>query len=246
MVSQLSARLLADRSDSGSSNDSDRERASSGGYSADREGTSSPPGHISLQGMKHKRHIVSDGNERNKRQKLNEEQYAASVAKETVKKAGRKVRPIDTNRSRICLGKVDMSRVQLVRSKDIESSPFLIPSSQPLTEIKYDYSTESVYNALLDSCRVAYELLDAVDMDSTDSASTSSFSDTESDDSQGSNKERVVLTPRVDDSAPVVTQHFISTVMEPEVSTPPAVSMTMEEALTVCNISRYVFICISD
>jgi hypothetical protein len=131
-----------------------------------------------------------------------------------------------------------MSRVKLVRSKDVESSPFLIPASQPFTQINYDFATESVYNTLVESCRRAYELLDAVD---TESESTSSFSDTDSDDSQGCSKEMIAIKPRIDDVAPIVAQPAISaSVAEPEVSTLPAVTMAMEEALTVCNFSRYV------
>jgi hypothetical protein len=186
--------------------------------------------------LKHKRPSSSDNNERSKRCKLNEERYDASIARETLKKSGKQVRPIETERSRIALGKVDMSRVKLVRSKDVESSPFLIPASQPFTQINYDFATESVYNTLVESCRRAYELLDAVD---TESESTSSFSDTDSDDSQGCSKEMIAIKPRIDDVAPIVAQPAISaSVAEPEVSTLPAVTMAMEEALTVCNFSR--------
>jgi len=242
MVSQLSARLLADSDGgsfrSGSGSGSDGERCSSGGYSADREvSTESPPGHISMH-MKHKR-SSSDSHERTKRRKLNEEHYAASVAKEDMKRGGLRVRPIETEKSRIALGKVDMSRVTLKPSKDLESSPFLIPGSESMSHIKYDFDAESVYKSLVDSCRRAYELLDAVDTDD----STSSFSDTESDFSQGFSKETVVLKPRVDDLIPTTTvteQSHSAMIVDQEVPSPPAISMTMEEALTVCSFSRYV------
>jgi hypothetical protein len=251
MVSQLSARLLADYSDasrsgSASGSSSDGERSSSGGYSADREGsrTSSPPGHLK---MHVKRSFSSDSNERTKRRKLNEEQYAASVAKEDMEKGGATIRPIETERSRIALGKVDMSRVKLVRSEEVESSPFLIPASPHMAHIKYDFTAESVYNTLINSCRRAYELLDAIDTESDSSDSTSSFSDVESDFGQGWKKDAaVIIKPRIEDSIPATTtasEPCPSTMfVEQEASPPPEVSMTMNEALTVCKFSRCVAI----
>ena len=244
MVSALSARLLADRdggssfrSDSGSGS-CDGDRASSGGYSADREGsrTGSPPGQISMH-LKHKR-SSPDSNERAKRHKHDEEQYAASVAKDDMKRGGLRVRPIETERSRISLGKVDMNRVTFLRSNDVESSPFLIQASQPGAHINYDFASESVYNALVDSCRRVYELLDAVDTDDT----TSSFSETASHLGRDFSEDSVVLEPRVDDSilSATVAKPSPAVIVEQEVSSPPEVSMTMEEALAVCSFSRYV------
>jgi hypothetical protein len=201
--------------------------------------------------VKHKRSFASDGNERTKRRKSNEEQYAASVAKEDMKKGGVTIRPIETERSRIALGKVDMSRVKLVRSKELES-PFLVPASPHMASIKYDFTAESVYNTLINSCRRAYELLDAIDTDaieSDSSDSTSSFSDVESDFGQAGWKRdpAVIIKPRVEDTIRPATTNVSepcpSTMfVEQQTSPPPEVSMTMDEALTVCKFSRCVAI----
>ena len=229
---------MVDRSDGNSrsaGSGSDGEVSSSlGGYSADREGAS-PSSHMNM----HKRSFASEGHKRDKRRKFDEEQYAAYVTKADLARAGVRVRPIDTKRSRVALGKVDISRVTLVRSKEVESSPFLVPKA--MAQVKYDFAAESVYSALVDSCRRVYELLDAVDSDD----STSFYSDAESDDSQGSVK-NPVLIPRIDDSIPTTVARYSPSLVEQEVPPAHAVSMTMEEALTVRDCSRYVPNSLSD
>jgi hypothetical protein len=238
MVSQISSRLLGGRNTPSSAGNSDGGNASSvGGYSADREGNTSSrqhlPGHIDLQ-LKHKRHSTSDCAGRSKRKKLNEEHFAASVAKDDITRAGLAV-PVLRAASRgpraISLGKVDATTVKLVFSHEVAASPFLFPASIFPTDFGSLYDS---YTQMFDSCRNAYTEVDPEVSDSLDS-----LSDTQSDTSTSS--EKFPLNPRIDDSlalneSPLLKRpnHTAKTV-----SCSSAVSMTMEEALTVCNSSRY-------
>lgn len=225
------------------SNISAGEHSSSvGGYSADREGTGSPPGHIDFH-VKHKRNFTSDSGGRAKRNKLNDEQqYAAVVAKANIARAGLAI-PVLRAKSRgpraISLGMVDTTKVKLVFAQEVAASPFLIPTTleRSSTEIMHNFTTDfgDVYIEMLDSCRNAY-----FGVDDEVSDSTSSFSDTDSDDTCTSSKS-LDLNPRIDDSLATgdpVAQ--LPSLTAQAISCSPALSMTMEEALTVCKCSRYV------
>ena len=213
-----------------------------GGYSADREGTGSPPSHIDFR-VRHKRNFTSESAGRAKRNKISAEQhYAAKVAKDDIARAGLAV-PVLRAKSRgpraISLGKVDITKVNLVFSQEVAASPFLIPTTleRSSKEIKHGFATDfgTVYIQMLDSCRNAYcGIHDEV------SDSTSSVSDTDSDDAFTSSKS-LALNPRIDDSLttrePVAQLSSINAQAD---SRPPALSMTMEEALAVSKCSRYV------
>lgn len=238
MISQISLRLLGGRSSPSSPGNSDGKNSSSvGGYSADREGNAAshqhPPGQIDLK-VKHKRHSTLDCAGRAKRKKLNEENFAASVAKEDIIRAGLTV-PVLRAASRgpraISLGKVDATTVKLVFSHEVAASPFLFPASTFPTDFGSLYDS---YIQMFDSCRNAYTEVDAGASDSLDS-----FSDTQSDTSTSS--ESLPLNPRIDDSLAVKKSLLVERPNDTAqtVSCYSAVSMTMEEALTVCKSSRY-------
>jgi hypothetical protein len=87
---------------------------------------------------------------------------------------------------------------------------------------------------MLDSCRNAY-----CGVDDEVSDSTSSLSDTDSDDAFTSSKS-LTLSPRIDDSLATgepVAQ--LPSLTAQAYAHPPALSMTMAEALAVCKCSRY-------
>lgn len=243
-ISKLSSRLLAGRNTPSSTGSDSKNGAApsrnsggghsscSGGYSADREGSvSSPPGHIDLQ-VKHKRHFLSSNEDRTKRRKLNELQYTATVAKADILRAGQTVPVLRASRPRaISLGKVDTSRVKFVFSKEVQSSPFLIPLSAGSSTSGHNQISApdyDVYSQMLDACKELYATAIAGTDGAVTGSATSSFSD--SVDTLISTKTEEDVTPK---NGKIITERPTPLI--------PEVSMTMEEALGFCNYSRYAF-----
>lgn len=256
MVSQLSSRLFSGNknSSSGSSSSTKSENTKSqgrsdstlSGYSADKEGLSvTPPVHIDLN-LKHKRKFV-DNHDPAKRRKLQELNYAASRVKEDLAKAGLPFPSVRASRPRaIPLAKLNMSSVNLVTSKSVSSSPFLSKSSTGLA--RHDIATDfgNVYAHLFTMSRPFYggtpahnERCRSAQSDTESTSSTSSFSDTESDDSQASSTV-MVIAARVEDSLEKTDTTKSKRVPSPThfISCLPSNSITMEEALGVCDYPR--------
>lgn len=207
MVSQLSARLLDDQASSysGSSNISfssstnDGAKSSISGYSADKEEhqqsqfSSQPPFNIDFR-IKHKQKRNSlAGDECAKRRRMNESNYAASMVREDLARAGLPYPELRTAKPHsIILANMDMTRLRVVSSKDI-TSPFLAPTVMGWnTNMTHDVVTDpdSVYNDMLMSCAAFYGTPACTSqqqfsvISSEDLECTSSVSDTASDDSQ--------------------------------------------------------------
>jgi hypothetical protein len=216
------------------------------GYSADKEGstmglTGLPPGIIDLY-HKQKRK-PTDTEERNKRRKISESNYAAATVKADLVRAGRSYPLVNTKRSRIHPG-IDLSKVHLISSKSVESSPFLHAVSCGWTSVRYDVLTDfgTVYGDMLSQTAASYQPGIVTPRRSTSPAgsdSSSSLSDTESDDSGGS-ANLLVGNARLDESnmehsTPADEQQTTRCI-----SCPPSVCITMEEALGVCDSSRLI------
>mmetsp|Transcript_12090 Transcript_12090/g.17187 ORF Transcript_12090/g.17187 Transcript_12090/m.17187 type:complete len:432 (+) Transcript_12090:233-1528(+) len=267
MVSSLSSRLLAtqakvlssaastsSKANSSSDYNDGRTEKSTGlsGYSADmetsrpsidilRQPPSSPPGHINLNYGS--RRPTSPENQA-KRQKLQEKEYEASNVRADLKKAGMAYPSITVGRSRVIpLGKVDMSKVELVHSKNVESSPFLTEA------LPKSYTTYFASNIGFASCKFASQTMEAYrsrsdrqdnasEVASTASNSSLTLSDNESDDNSSP---EVSINPRLDDA--VMTnldeKSDYSSIKDPhQASCGP--SFSIEEALTPLSEPRLV------
>lgn len=152
MVSTLSSRLLSARDSKSLDNSVKGKIDSQSGYTADEEKKPTlPPVLIDFHkkyrafGLSHK----SD-NKLAKRSKLSEINYAAASVKKDLSKAGRTYPLQVTNRSRI-LPNLDVSRVQVVSSKSLESSPFLLSRSDELPKSKYETLMYSYQRFLSDT-----------------------------------------------------------------------------------------------
>jgi len=120
-----------------------------------------------------------------------------------LKKAGIAYPSITKGRSRVIpLGKVDMSKVELVHSKSVESSPFLF---QALPKSYTDYfksNIESACSKIADATVEAYRSRsdrpdNTSEVASTASNSSLSMSDNESDDNSSP---ELSINPRLDDA----------------------------------------------
>lgn len=254
MVSQISSRLLGGYASSGSGTSFASESSSSGGYSADKEeqeeASPEPPFNIDLRISHHNelKRACSDVDEGAKRRIMNEMHYAASTVREDLARGGLVYPEIRATRPRaIPLAKLDMTRVTLLSSKNV-TSPFLYPVSVcQNSSLAHDLLTDygSIYNSVLKSYATAYYTPvvtssrgNSPSIIAEDSDSTSSVSDTGSDDSQGSSAP--VIHPRLDDSIEINDQDKAKksdgTASQSITFTAP--TMTMDEALIVCDFPR--------
>lgn len=232
MVSQLSSRLLSGystQSSSSSGGGSNKGISNQSGYSADKEQHNTlPPVHIDLN-IKRK---STDGEVKTKRRKLNEMAFAAAMVKTDLARAGFSPQPLRLT----SMLAMDSSKVQIISASSVASSPFLTPSWTARNDIVTDFG--AAYAAAVKVSKFAYTTSPwnngHVSPRDESELSTSSVSDTDSDDSQGSSP-IIVINARLDDSveekpkAPYST-HFITCT--------PSASMSMEEAVGVCDSSR--------
>lgn len=265
-VSLVSARLHIDQSklsrslceNSKSSKKTPQQNETVSGYSADQEEStkaglavasdSVPPGLIGLY-HKHKRR-PADTDDRAKRRKLSELNYAAAMAKTDLAVAGRHCASVNTKRSRAS-PYIDLSSVSLAYGNidSIDPASFSRSSGRTSTtglisdDILSDYG--AVYEQLIRETASSYRGGIAMPprsiSPSSCSDSSSSLSDTESDVSQGSST-ILVLNARLDhddegngaaraqDEPP--TRHYIAC--------PSTASIAMEEAISFSDLPRLV------
>lgn len=254
MVSSLTSRLLADYNRSTeSTNDPSRNQhpqlhgnSISSGYSADKEADSVvglPPVLIDL----HKRKLSCE-QERTKRRKLSEKNYAASTVAEDLDNAGLPVPPVNRLRPRLS-PLIDISKVTLLSSKAVKDSPFLYSMN-----VDYDVMTDfgNVYQDLMTQtapmyagspvCKEQPVQSDAEDTKST--CSTSSMSDNGSDTSMTpSASSLLVIHARLDDtfeqerqeaSESQASQSAASFAVQP----PTNLSFSLEDAVGICQHAR--------
>lgn len=237
---------------------------SSSGYSADKEscnGVLPPPSLIDLNPHKNRRKSqqqqpqpLNAGDEAAKRRKIHEENYDATLIRADLERAGHvypaphRVRPrINPN--------IDISSVRHFYSSDKgEKSPFL---HEPVNPGTYEDLTDfgQVYMDLLAAARPFYDKpvssrgvnargvsrghsrSDSPDADAVSSdGTTSSVSDNESDDNENSIQ---VINARLDDGMPEATEESPQPQRTTQIiSCPASSSLSMEEAVGVCDFSR--------
>jgi hypothetical protein len=219
--------------------DNEKVACSVSGYSADKEEASSLPPVVSIDlhgGDNRSNNNTINRDELNcpKRQKINEMQFAATMAKDDLERAGMEFKPVNrdmeevhfTGTDNVSL-KIKLKGVRLIHSRDV-SAP-LITSNVSEKSTVADYM--AMFLAVSDfypapSCmNMKSEEETAGTTDGLSSDSTSSVSDTESESgsdnvNNGQNRQLFFLPPRVEDSLdPAPVKKFVS-----------------ETAITPCNV----------
>jgi hypothetical protein len=225
---------------------------STGGYSADRDSNTSfglPPVLIDLQ--RHKRKSEAGEEDPAKKCKTDEMNYVASTVRDAFEKAAKTYPEMNTKISTV-VPDLDLSKVKLLSSKSVESSPFLHTSNCGWTAGRYDILTDfgAAYAKLLGQTSMSYQPhcvtprpQDKSSSDVDETGSTSSVSDTDSDASRAFST-MIVLNARLDDSTNGQQPCNENDLLPPQkqkvlfLSCPPATSISMEEAVGVCDFSR--------
>eukprot|EP00542_Grammatophora_oceanica_P009241 CAMPEP_0194046196 /NCGR_PEP_ID=MMETSP0009_2-20130614/20039_1 /TAXON_ID=210454 /ORGANISM="Grammatophora oceanica, Strain CCMP 410" /LENGTH=414 /DNA_ID=CAMNT_0038691397 /DNA_START=27 /DNA_END=1271 /DNA_ORIENTATION=+ len=281
MVSQLSSRLLAGYSPEGSVRSGSSSPSSDGGggggnrksvsesgqsgYSADKESDAAPmkpfifntKPPVQIDFHRKSKRAPTDFESREKRRKMDEENYVAFSVREDLKKGGLSYPTVRADRPRaIPLAKnLDMSRVTLLSSKSVSDSPFLTPARTPQANGTPDIVTAygTLFNEVFKSATASYYATTSQSTKSSaggsDAESTSSVSDSGSDDSTES--KMVVISARLDDTlqptkAKPKKKQQQAPALTSLIACPPSMSMTMEEAIGVCDAARIITTSSSD
>lgn len=226
---------------------------SASGYSADKESSSAgvvmpPPCLIDLN-PKNKHKLPSNEDEVSKRRKIREQNYDATLVRADLDKAGHAYQPLMRLRPRINPNiDISMAKHSYSSEKD-EKFPFLRePADHGMCEDLTDFG--QTYMDLLAAARPLYDKpttnrgVSAVsrgrsssdaDAGSSD-GTTSSVSDNESDDTRNSIQ---VVNARLDDGLPEVTEEPPQLQRTTQIiSCPASSSLSMEEAVGVCDRNR--------
>jgi hypothetical protein len=260
MVSALSARLMGSHEKKkAKTSHIKRTQGSQSGYSADLEsantakygghsGKKSPPVWVDLHVKRTNQSPVSETEDPNKKRRLEEITYDASIAKISLTNVGISCPQINTKRSRISPF-IDLSTVHHVHSSpDDDLSHFRSTQNCAWKDGRYDVLTDFglAYTDMIRQTSFAYQCgltnnqsrHKAVE-DYSDTSS--SLSDTESEDSHTSMK-IVVLHARLDDAIESKTN---SEMDSPRPIThymycPPSVSISIEDAIGFRDSARLI------
>jgi PAS domain-containing protein len=236
-----------------------RTQDSQSGYSADLEssasavsceksGKKSPPIWVGLQVKPNKHGLLSGIEDPNKKRRLDEITYDASIAKITLTNAGILCPKFNTHASRIS-PYIDLSTVRHLHSRPNDDlSHYRLSQNNEWSNGRYDFLTDfgMAYSDMIRQTSFAYQS----DLNNNHlhhnsiedcSDTSSSLSDTESEDSHASLK-IVVLNARLDDALETKSNSEMDSFrpITHYMYCPPSVSISMEDAIGFRDSSRLI------